>query len=301
MNNKLKDKLVIGTWPLSGDYGHVNLKIVQETLETCYEHGLREFDTAPSYGNGFIEHCLGNVMANKDDVLINTKVGNAAFLGKSFSVDDMRISFEQSLKRLSIEKVNILFLHNPRDDLDNNKVVIDFMSSLQEEGKLRFKGISLAKNYDYDPEFLKEFDVVQDDGNLLDMRFINLDLPKRINFMARSPLAGGILSGNITAESIFPVGDHRSGWLIGERLNSILRRVNKLTTEFDMEIIELAKKFVFSNSKIQKVIFGVKNPEHVSSILRRTDTQELDRETVEKLIKLYLDDFGLEGEKHLSF
>lgn len=296
-----KNKVVVGTWPLSGDYGKVTLKTIQETLEACYEHGLREFDTAPSYGNGFIEHCLGNVLKNKADVSINTKVGNMPFVGKSFLVKDLKTSFEQSLKRLSIEMVNTLFLHNPRDDLQNHMGVLEFMNKLQEDGKLRFKGISLAKNFSYDLEFLKEFDVIQDDGNLLDMRFKDLDLPKGIDFMARSPLASGILSGKFTRESVFSVEDHRSKWLFGERLNSILRRVDKLNDEFDIKIIELAKSFVFSHPKIKKVIFGVRNPDHVSSILKNIDGMRLEPIVLSKLTDLYSKDFGLVDEKHLSF
>ena len=107
----VQDKVVIGTWPLSGDYGEVDLKTVQKTLECCYYNNLKEFDTAPSYGNGFIEFCIGKVLGKKSDVLINTKIGNTPFHGKSFKVINLKSSLEQSLKRLSVDSLNILFLH----------------------------------------------------------------------------------------------------------------------------------------------------------------------------------------------
>ena len=296
----LQDKVVIGTWPLSGDYGKVDLKTVQRTLECSYDNNLKEFDTAPSYGDGFIELCIGKVLGNKSDILINTKVGNMPFNEKNFKVINMTNSLEQSLKRLSVDSLNVLFLHNPRNDIDDYEGVLEFMNKLKQDGVINYKGISLAKNYNYDFDFLKEFDVIQDDGNLLDMRFLNLELSNNVKFMARSPLASGILSGKINKDSTFPLDDHRSGWLKGERLDSIMKRVDKINEVFDFELIDLAKEFVLSNKKIEKVIFGVKSPEHIDSIVKSRSELVYDKEIEEKLIQLYKNDFGLIEEGHLA-
>ena len=285
---------------MSGAYGKVDLKTVQKTLECCYDNNLKEFDTAPSYGDGFIEFCIGKVFSHKTDVLINTKIGNMPFNNKSFKVANLKVSLEQSLKRLSVNSINILFLHNPRNDFEDYEGVLDFMNKLKEDGRIKHKGISLAKNYNYDFQFLNEFDVIQDDGNLLDMRFLNFELSNDVKFMARSPLASGILSGKINKDSIFPPDDHRSGWLKDERLRSIMKRVDKINEVFDFELIDLAKKFVLSNEKINKVIFGVKNPDHVKSIVKNIDMMMLDREIEMQLIQLYKDDFGLMDERHLT-
>ena len=301
MNKFFFDKIVIGTWPLSGDYGKVNLEVIQRALESCYDNNLREFDTAPSYGNGFMEFCLGKVLGDRKDILINTKIGNVPFKGKTFKVDDLKTSFEQSLKRLSVDSVNVLFLHNPRSDIENFEETIELMSLLKSEGKIKFSGVSLAKNHSYTQHFLNEFDFVQDDGNLLDMRFLNLKLPSHAKFMARSPLASGLLSGKINKNSVFSTDDHRSGWLKGERLESIMKRVDKINEVCDFELVDLAKRFVLSNGKIEKAVFGVKKPEHVVSIVKDEGALMLDKEIEEKLIQLYKNDYGLIGENHLTF
>jgi len=285
---------------LSGAYGKVDLKTVQKTLEYCYDNNLKEFDTAPSYGDGFIEHCLGKVLSNKTDVLINTKIGNMPFKNKSFKVSNLKVSLEQSLKRLSIDSINVLFLHNPRNDLDDHKGVLEFMNKLKQDGRIKHKGISLAKNFNYDFQFLNQFDVIQDDGNLLDMRFLNLKLSNDVKFMARSPLASGILSGKINKDSIFSSDDHRSSWLKDERLKSIMKRVDKINEVFDFELIDLAKEFIISNEKIDKVIFGVKSPKHIDRIIKNKSEFIFDNEIKEKLVQLYKNDFGLNGESHLA-
>ena len=152
------------------------------------------------------------------------------------------------------------------------------MSKLKQNGIIKHKGISLAKNYSYDPELLKEFDIIQDDGNLLDMRFLNLKLSNNSKFMARSPLASGILSGNINKNSIFSVDDHRSEWLKGKRLESIMKRVDVINKITDIKLIDLAKKFILSNESVEKVIFGVKKPEHIDSIVNDRSELTFDKE-----------------------
>lgn len=293
-------KAVIGTWPLSGDYGKVDLNTVQKTLEHCYENKLKEFDTAPSYGNGFIEFCLGNVFGDKNDVLINTKVGNLPFKGKNFEIENMKESFQQSLNRLNRDSVNVLFLHNPRDEIKDYDKALEFLDELKEAGSIKQKGICFAKNQEYSEDLIKEFDVVQDDANLLSMNFLEQQIPKNIICMARSTLASGILSGKMTENSVFSPQDHRSGWLKGERLNSLMKRVGEIKKLSDLELPKLAKRFVLSNEKIDKVIFGVKKPEHVDSILEDI-SKPLDQEIMDKLVALYKNDFGLVGEKDLGY
>jgi len=297
----LINKVVIGTWPLSGDYAKVDLETVQRTLDHCYDAGFKTFDTAPSYGNGFIEFCLGKVLGHKDDAVINTKVGNAPFTGKCFDVSEMKESFEQSLSRLSRDSVNILFLHNPRNDVRDYEGVLGFFEALKREGRIKRTGISLAKNYEYSKDILSEFDVVQDDGNLLSMRFLRLNLPENTQFMARSPLASGLLSGKIGRDSVFPSDDHRSGWLKGGKLNSIMKMVDMIRKTDDHDISELAKRFVLSSDKIDKAIFGVKLPEHVDDIVKDVRAPVLDKEVEEKLIALYNNDFGLIGDEFLPY
>jgi aryl-alcohol dehydrogenase-like predicted oxidoreductase len=257
-------KIVIGTWGLSGDYGNVKLKIIQEVLEYCYSKGLKEYDTAPSYGNGFAEFCLGNVFKDKN-VLINTKIGNVPFIGKCFNVEILKKSFRQSLKRLKRGSVHILFLHNPRG-INNYDDILSWLDMLKKEGKIKFSGICLPRNWDYSSEVdLKKFDVIQDDANLLDRNFEKKNYFSKI-FYGRSPLASGILSGSLTASTTFPKEDHRSQWLKGERLKQVLSQIKKLNIKGDLA--SAAREFALKHPKIDKAIFGVKNLKHVKDLLK---------------------------------
>ncbi len=257
-------KIVIGTWGLSGDYGNVQLKTIQEVLEYCYSEGIKEYDTAPSYGNGFAEFCLGNVFKDKD-VLINTKIGNLPFLGKCFDINACRESFDRSLKRLKRDSIHTLFLHNPRG-INNYNDILSWLDTLKEKGKIKFSGICLARDWDYSSEVdLKRFDIIQDDANLLDRNFENKNYYSK-QFYGRSPLASGTLSGSLSSSTIFQKEDHRSQWLKGERLSEVLARIEALNIKGDLATA--AREFVLKHPKIDKVIFGVKNIRHIKELLK---------------------------------
>jgi len=298
----MKSKVIIGTWPLSGDYGNVDLEQIQKILEYSYEAGFMEYDTAPNYGNGFMEFCLGKVFRNRSDVLINTKIGNLPFHGKSFHIADMKRSFNESLKRLQCNSVNILFLHNPRTDITDYGETVDFLDDLKKDGLIKFSGLSKAKGFDYQNFVdLQQFDVIQDDANLLYLESIKKSKAARPSFMARSPLASGLLSDKITTNIVFPKDDHRSSWLKGDRLLSLLRRVDVIKKTTNLNLPRLAMRFLLQQENIDKIIFGVKKINHVDDIIEAISEGPLESDLVEKLTKLYENDFYLKDEKQYSY
>ena len=293
-------KVIIGTWPLSGDLGFVNFEMVSRTLNRCFELGFTEFDTAPNYGKGFCESLFGNMFKQKDKI-INTKFGNTVLEEKDFSIKGLRLSFEQSLSRLGVDKVNVLFLHNPRDEITDYDNIFELMEKFKDEGKINHTGISLARNHDYGKIF-RYFDVIQDDYNLLHQDSISVkDIYKDVLFHARSPLATGILSGKLSSTTIFKSNDYRANWLKGSRLKSILKRVKMLDKLSDIPLPSLARRFILFNDLIDKIIFGVKNPQHVDDIYNDLQEGPLENFLIRKINLMYLNDFGLINQRELSF
>ncbi len=293
----MNSRIIIGTWPLSGDYGKVDSKQVRDVLEYCYGNGIREFDTAPNYGDEFIEKELGNIFHDKEDVLINTKMGNFPFNEKSYEINDLKKSFNNSLDNLKRESINTLFLHNPRKEIIDYTNILNFMNDLKDVGIINFIGLSKAKNFNYEDFVdLNKFDVIQEDINLLSLEPLKKIKQKQNILMARSPLASGLLSGNITNKTIFPKNDHRSKWLYGKRLESLVKRTDEIKKLSGMKLSELSMRFLFSQKEIDKIIFGVKTKEHVKDIIFNSTRERLEETMVEKLFKLYKEDFGLIDE-----
>lgn len=112
-------------------------------LDAAWESGIRYFDTAPHYGLGLSEKRLGAFLQTKprDEFVISTKAGrllrpNPEHDGGldlaadfhvpttlrrewDFSEAGIRASLDESLERLGLDRVDILYLHDPeRHDLD---------------------------------------------------------------------------------------------------------------------------------------------------------------------------------------
>jgi aryl-alcohol dehydrogenase-like predicted oxidoreductase len=291
---------VIGTWPLSGDFGHVEVRSVIETLERCDAAGLRTFDTAPNYGQGFMESLLGRVFAGRPEVRFQTKCGNRPFAGKSFVVDDLKASLEQSLKRLGRDHLDLLYLHNPRQ-IEDWEPVLAWLDSLKAEEVIGASGLSAAKGFDYPDAVLARFDVVQDDANLLYQDALRSRPREGLRFFARCPLASGILSGRLTPETTFPQGDHRAGWLKGERLASLVARVRAIEAIDAQAVASTARAFLLTHPRIDSVIFGVKRPEHVDDLVAELRAPALGGEVRAKLEQAYDEDFGLVDQRHLGY
>ena len=84
----LKDKIIIGTWSLSGSFGNIE-KEIYKVLEFAIESGFLEFDLALNYGNGIIENIFSDLKRYYPDILINTKCGNNIQNIKSFKERDI--------------------------------------------------------------------------------------------------------------------------------------------------------------------------------------------------------------------
>ena len=297
----MRNKVIIGTWPLSGDFGNVNLSQVEETLTTAFNLGYLEYDTAPNYGNGFSEFSLGKVFKNNKDVSINTKIGNSAFYGKSFDIDDIKNSFEQSLKRLQCETINTIYLHNPRNDSQSYDDVLSFMESLKKDGVVKYIGLSVAKGFSYtDILDLNFFDCIQDDINILYNCEDNRKGFKG-NLISRSPLASGLLADKFDNSTKFEKDDHRSSWLKGKRLHSLLNQIEIVKDNFDIDIISLSRKYLLQDAGINKVIFGVRHKTHVYDFNKDMLSEELAMESIFKINKLRQNNFNLDDSRFISY
>ena len=115
------------------------------------ELGINYFDTASIYGDGLSEQHLGQALrALRADVLVGTKV--------RLAVDDFADmpgaivrSTDASLRRLGMERVDLMQFHNPiavdrRGTWVSSKdvlhTIVPAMARLVEQGKTRFVGIT---------------------------------------------------------------------------------------------------------------------------------------------------------------
>ena len=294
----MQDNVIIGTWPLSGDFGPVTPTQVSETLAHALSSGLTSFDTAPNYGGGHMETTLGKLLPKSDSLTIHTKIGSKPSGGKSFSIKDMEESVQQSLARLGTTKLGYVFLHNPRNEIEDYSPVHEMFDGMVDNGLISGRGLSCARNIAYEEMTdLSEFDVIQDDHNLL--RASPYAGGSGYQFLARSPLASGLLGGHITPQTKFDHSDHRSGWLTGARLSALCAQVEAIQhTTPEIPLASLARRAVIDDHRVSAMITGIRRPEHIDQLLADGE-YSLSPSTIERLRSTAQE--ALSGLENLSY
>ncbi|MFG3585733.1 aldo/keto reductase [Streptomyces sp. NPDC047990] len=134
--------LGFGAAPLGNLYSAVGDDEARATVDAAWDAGLRYFDTAPHYGLGLSERRLGEALAHRprEEFSVSTKVGRllephpaptgSDLAAGGFAVPDTLIrrpdysasgvlrSLEASLDRLRLDRIDIVYVHDPDDHLD---------------------------------------------------------------------------------------------------------------------------------------------------------------------------------------
>lgn len=146
----------------------------QALLEAAFEIGVTHFDTAPYYGFGLAESALGEfIKTHRGKVTVATKFGlyppnlpvsgtlgtwASKALGKVLpAASSPRVdwglaaaekSLNLSLKRLGVDCIDLLFMHEPNPALMDVESLYTWLTQQQQRGKIRYFGLAgPAQNY----------------------------------------------------------------------------------------------------------------------------------------------------------
>ena len=294
-------ELSMGTAPLGGWPSEISNERSYETISAAWDKGIRYFDTVPFYGSGMAEERLGSFLKNKkrQDFTIATKVGRLVvhsetgsqkFKGQDpnkdtkfdFSYDGAMRSFEESLKRLKLDSIDILHLHDPDnhpDHLDQAKNgAIKAMIKLREEKAIKAIGCGLNQNEMLlDLAKLNCFDCFLLAGRytLLDQSSLDELIPYCLENNISLVLGGIFNSGiliNPTPDSYFDYTKLDSNWRDNAIKNLVrmpkdfesnkywLDKANKLKEACEKEKFSLKRaaiQFPYANEVVSSAILGM--------------------------------------------
>jgi predicted aldo/keto reductase-like oxidoreductase len=123
-------------------------------VAAALDAGIVHLDTAHGYQRGKNEEMIGRVIKNRDrdSFVIATKIPypkdreTGIFLPET-SVESFQEKFDVSLKRLGLDYVDILYIHNVSvRETVFCEPAIKFLERAKKEGKARFSGFSTHKN-----------------------------------------------------------------------------------------------------------------------------------------------------------
>ena len=289
-------RLGFGAVAIGNGFAPVSDEQSKQTLEAAWAAGVRYFDTSPFYGYGLSERRLGHFLHNHapEDYVLSTKVGRifqasrktpAPSLWKSpspfsfeydYSAAGTRRSIEDSLQRLGVSQIDIVFIHDlspDNGDLGDRwpesfevaaNGAMPELTRLREEGLIKAWGFGVNR-----PEpALRAIEVADPDIFLLATQYSLFDhqqaleqtfpaLEKKgVSIVVGAPLMAGFLAG-------------RDRYLYGDTIpKGATERRQQLAAVANRHGIDLrtaSLQFAAAPKVVSAVIPGARSPEQVQA------------------------------------
>ncbi|MDP9884953.1 aryl-alcohol dehydrogenase-like predicted oxidoreductase [Sinomonas atrocyanea] len=234
--------LGLGCMGMSEFYGTPDEAAGLATIHRALELGITFLDTADMYGPFTNELLVGRAIAGRrDEVQLATKFGNVRGpngerLGISGTPEYVHQACDASLQRLGVDHIDLYYQHrvDPKVPIEDT---VGAMAELVQAGKVRHLGLSEASAATIRrAHAVHPITALETEYSLFTRDLEDEILPTirelGIGLVPYSPLGRGILTGQITAESLAKEGDARSSRYFprfqGEALEANLRLVDKV-------------------------------------------------------------------------
>jgi D-threo-aldose 1-dehydrogenase len=258
----------------SAEIGGLYTAVTDEAAETIVRHawdlGVRYFDVAPLYGSGLAETRLGRVLRTfpRDDFTLSTKVGRliqpdgtATF---DYSRDGILRSIDESIGRLGLDRIDILFIHDPDDHWEAAITeAYPTLAELRASGVVRAIGAGMNQA-EMLTRFVREgeIQVVLCAGRytLLDQGALDELLPACVE-RSVSVVIGGVMNSGLLADPN-PGSHFNYGAVPAEWLDRAMR-IKAVCDHNGVPLRAAAIQFPLAHPAVASIAAGVRTPTHL--------------------------------------
>jgi len=289
--------LGLGGATLAGNFAAVPADEARATVSRALEAGITYFDTAPQYGYGRSEHLVGDALRlRREGTVLSTKVGRLLRPVRSesertyphgwvdpfpfeqvydYSYDAVMRSFEDSLQRLGLAAVDILYVHDigaMTHGVEANKLLwkqletggYRALTELKRQGRIAAIGLGV-----------NEWEVLMDalelgdwDVFLLAGRYTLLEQTSLDPFLSACTARGAsvVVGGPFNGGALMGTGM----WNYARAPEHVVRRVHELEAtcaEFGVPIGAAALQFPLAHPAVCNILPGPKSPAELDGIL----------------------------------
>jgi aryl-alcohol dehydrogenase-like predicted oxidoreductase len=294
-----------GAWAIGGSgwqfaWGSQNDNDSIAAIHRSLELGVNWIDTAAVYGLGHSEEVVSRALKTWPGPrpYVFTKCGlrwdSQGNVRKTLSVDSIRREVEDSLRRLSVDVIDLYQIHWPPDpDSAELEEGWSMLGRLRRQGKVRWIGVS---NFNVQQlrraQALAPVTSLQPPYSLLHREIEDQVLPyclrEGIGVIVYSPMASGLLTGAMTGERAakLPKDDWRKNHpdftepqlsrnlALVERLQEIARRHNRSAGE-------VAIAWTLHHPAVTGAIVGARNARQAEGVMRAGELRLTDEEVIE--------------------
>ena len=273
----------------------------RDTLVAALDSGMTYVDTAPRYGHGLSERRVGDVLRGRSEIILSTKVGrlfhaNAALGGYGeregfhspmpfesrydYSYGGIMRSYEDSLQRLGLARIDILYVHDigrlthgedhPRTFAELVGGGFRALQELRASGAIAAFGLGVNE-WEVCLEAMEysDLDVVLLAGRytLLEQGAIERFLPACVE-RATSVVIGGAYNSGILATGTRGGETPLYNYLPApESVREKVHRLESICEEFDVPLAAAALQFPLAHPAVVSVIPGLESVSRVAQTI----------------------------------
>lgn len=257
-----------------------------ETIVRAVEAGCNWIDTAPAYGLGHSEEVIARALRTLPEherPYVFTKCAISWdenwTQSRVWAPEALRRDAEDSLRRLGVERIDLLQIHWPGEDAATVEEAWGAMSGLVEQGKVRWIGVS---NFDTDLldrcETIHHVDTIQPALSLIAREAASDVIPwalaHRTGVLIYSPLQTGLLSGTFSRERLEQLdeadGRRRMPGFMEPELSRNLELANRLAQlaqRVGCTLAELAIAWTLAVPGVSGAIVGARRPDQLGGCI----------------------------------
>ncbi|GAB6189671.1 aldo/keto reductase [Marinitoga arctica] len=302
-------ELSFGSWLTFGN--QLDVENVKACMKEAFNHGVNFFDNAEAYANGLSESLMGMALKEyrRTDLVISTKIfwGGNGPNDRGLSRKHLLEGTWNSLKRLQLDYVDLIFCHRPDPETPIEESVLA-MDYIIRNGLAMYWGTSEWSAEQIESAFkaAKELNCIpptmeQPQYNMfvrekVEKEFKPLYEKYGLGLTTWSPLASGILTGKyndgipedsrLAKFSRLADNMKEKGLLSDENIEKV-RKLSVIAKDLDATMAQLALAWLLKNKNVSTVITGASRVEQVKDNMKAVEIKEkLSDEVMEEIEKI---------------
>ena len=285
-------ELGLGGASLAGIFRPVAKSDARDTIARALDAGLTYLDTAPFYGHGLSERLIGDGIRGRRDVVLSSKAGRLLVPGRirdpgpwaealpftpvyDYSYDGVMKSYEASLHRLGLDRIDILYLHDIGTLTHGAKAGPELfdqamsggyraLEALRDSGAISAFGLGVNET----EVCLAALDHGDWDAFLLAGRYTLLE-QTALNGLLAGCIASGtdIVVGGPFNSGVLAGGDSFDYGAVPAHVARKVQAMTRLCCAHNVPLPAAALRFPLAHPAVKSVIPGPRSPQELQQIL----------------------------------
>jgi D-threo-aldose 1-dehydrogenase len=242
-----------------------------ETLRAVFQSPFNFLDSAASYGDGESERRIGLVLSEMGGlppgVVLATKADRDLHTG-DFSGDQMQRSVERSLRLLGLDKIQMLYLHDPEHTTFKAAMAmngpVEALRRLQEQGVIEHLGVAggpIDLMIQFVETSLFEAVITHNRYTLIDRSaepLLEAAAARGLGVSNAAPYGSGILAKGPDAYPRYMYGQASPEQIDG------VRRIQDVSQRQGVPLAAAALQFSLRDARVHSTIVGMSKPQRVA-------------------------------------